>query len=561
LDELHDVLITSPTAGQALVYGAANLWINGNPDLANYATVANSVALSNVSGAGNIASINLDGNASNVLLGNGVFSSVPSSSILANGTSNVSIPASGGNVNISANGVANIVSVLANGVTFVTPPTTVNGALTIDSYGNPLGDVHRINSRRARGNATTPLSVNPNDATMRLLTFGHNGTAYQINSTGSIRASVDSSYTANGANIPIGWAISVNDTNGGINNQSKTHNFWANGNVTFLQAVSASNFSGDGSALSNIAVANITGLGNIATLNLDGNASNVLLGNGVFSNLPSTSTSIIANGTSNVSIPVANGNVNISTNNVANIATFDTTGALRLFPTTSSINGLRIDSYGNPIANDVSRIASFRARGNATTPLSVQPNDALMRLLAFGHNGTIQQTGSTGSIRAIVDSSYTANGANIPVGWQVLVNDTNGGVNNQTKTHNFYANGFVNFASNVTYGGTLNLSKFNETINFLGNVSGTVTPDLNTGSIISMILTGNITLNSLANVVTGASATLKLIQDGTGNRTLSSTMKFASGFKTLSTAPNSIDVISVFYDGTDYLATLTTGYQ
>jgi hypothetical protein len=599
INSLTDVTITTPANGQALVY-SGNIWVNGNPNQANFAATANSVALANVVGIGNIANINLDGSSSNVLYGNGQFATItiPAGDQISNGTSNVSIPTANGNVNISSNGVANIVSVLANGATFITPPPTVNGALTIDSYSTSGGDVHRINSRRARGNATTPLSVNNNDATMRLLTFGHNGTAYQLNSTASIRAVVDNSYVANGANIPLGWSIQVNDTNGGVNNQAKIHNFYSNGNVQFANTVFVTDsftsggnitsntgiFNGNGSGLTNInganvntvpyanyanfageavvansvAVANVSGIGNIATVNLDGNASNILFGNGVFSSIPSSS--ILANGTSNVSIPVANGNVNISANGNANIAQFDTNGALFLYPTTSSTNGLRINSYGNPISGDVSRIASFRARGNATTPASVQAGDALMRLLAFGHNGNIQQTSSTGSLRAIVDSSYTTGNTNIPVGWQILVNDTNGGVNNQTKTHNFYANGLASFASNVAYSGTLNLTKFNELTNYLGNVSGTVTPDLNSGSMQSMMLTGNITLNSLANVVNGSSATLKLVQDGTGNRTLSSTMKFASGFKTLSTAPNSVDIISVFYDGADYYATLTTGY-
>ena len=66
-------------------------------------------------------------------------------------------------------------------------------------------------------------------------------------------------------------------------------------------------------------------------------------------------------------------------------------------------------------------------------------------------------------------------------------------------------------------------------------------------------------MNSLANVQTGSSATLRLYHNG-GPYTLSSTWKFASGQKTLSTTANSIDIISVYYDGSTYYATLTTGY-
>jgi hypothetical protein len=73
-------------------------------------------------------------------------------------------------------------------------------------------------------------------------------------------------------------------------------------------------------------------------------------------------------------------------------------------------------------------------------------------------------------------------------------------------------------------------------------------------------LTGNITLSALSNAVAGTSMTIILTQDGTGNRLLTSTMKFAGNSKTLSTAANTIDIMGVFYDGSTYYASLTKGY-
>jgi hypothetical protein len=58
----------------------------------------------------------------------------------------------------------------------------------------------------------------------------------------------------------------------------------------------------------------------------------------------------------------------------------------------------------------------------------------------------------------------------------------------------------------------------------------------------------------------GQSMVIKFIQDGTGSRLLSSTMKWAGGAKTLSTAANAVDIASVFYDGTTYWASLTLAY-
>jgi hypothetical protein len=53
---------------------------------------------------------------------------------------------------------------------------------------------------------------------------------------------------------------------------------------------------------------------------------------------------------------------------------------------------------------------------------------------------------------------------------------------------------------------------------------------------------------------------LILTQDATGSRLLTSTMKFAGGVKTLTTSANAIDVVTIYYDGTNYLAGLSRGY-
>jgi hypothetical protein len=94
-----------------------------------------------------------------------------------------------------------------------------------------------------------------------------------------------------------------------------------------------------------------------------------------------------------------------------------------------------------------------------------------------------------------------------------------------------------------------------------GNVSGTITPSVSTATIHKMTLTGNITLNSLAGVTTGSQATLILTQDGTGGRTLTSTMKWAGNNRVLSATAGSVDMAFIFYDGTNYYASLNKGFQ
>ena len=110
----------------------------------------------------------------------------------------------------------------------------------------------------------------------------------------------------------------------------------------------------------------------------------------------------------------------------------------------------------------------------------------------------------------------------------------------------------------------LTLKAFQETVVALGNQSGDISSALNVdnGTIYSVTATGDITINSLGNAVAGTSFTLIITQDGTGSRLLTagSNIKWAGGQKTLSTAGGGIDVISVFFDGTTYFASLGRGF-
>jgi hypothetical protein len=170
-------------------------------------------------------------------------------------------------------------------------------------------------------------------------------------------------------------------------------------------------------------------------------------------------------------------------------------------------------------------------------------------------------------------------GANVTIvgysGNNTVVIDATGGGGGSLSGNlagNIFANGFAitstgngNVILTADGTGVVNTSKqkmltYAETVNAFGNATGTITPDINQGSIQTMTLTGNITFSSIGNIAAGQSAVFIMTQDATGNRILTSTMKFAGNLKTLSTTGNSIDVMSVFYDGSTYYSTLTTGY-
>jgi hypothetical protein len=127
-----------------------------------------------------------------------------------------------------------------------------------------------------------------------------------------------------------------------------------------------------------------------------------------------------------------------------------------------------------------------------------------------------------------------------------------------------FAEGDANFTNLNTdkleaSGGTI--TGYKETVFSLGTTSGTVAPDVANGNVQSITLDGNLTLNAFTSPVAGQSITLIVAQDGTGSRTLTSTMKFSGGEKTLTTAANAVDIISVFYDGTNYWASLSKDFK
>lgn len=170
--------------------------------------------------------------------------------------------------------------------------------------------------------------------------------------------------------------------------------------------------------------------------------------------------------------------------------------------------------------------------------------------------GDLEFTG-TGTLNVTTDNSSTS--------LRLSTNQTSGG----QILLNAGTNGNIQIVPTGT-GRTLitacepTLIDYAETIYSIGNSgSGTVTPDINNGNVQTVTATGNFTLALPSNIKTGSSLTLIITQDATGSRTctFNASYKFAGGSKTLSTAANSIDVVSIFYDGSRYLASLGTNFS
>lgn len=233
-----------------------------------------------------------------------------------------------------------------------------------------------------------------------------------------------------------------------------------------------------------------------------------------------------------------------------------------------SISNARADLYeavqklneiiqtGGISGNIISNVASVNGQVGVVTLFTANINeagtnyyfteeraqDSTANLFANGsHSGiTFTYNDSTGSITANVTGN---------IGDYVTVSST------QTIT------GEKTFSANTAFTGYTTLNEYIETVYDGGNVSA-YTPNATNGPVHKIRLTANLTLSAPTNMVTGSSITVIIRQDGTGNRgmTANSAYKFAAGISTLSTAANSIDVMGIFYDGTNYLATLSKGY-
>lgn len=100
---------------------------------------------------------------------------------------------------------------------------------------------------------------------------------------------------------------------------------------------------------------------------------------------------------------------------------------------------------------------------------------------------------------------------------------------------------------------------YKEDINALTSSTG-ITVDASLASVHTVTLAHNTTF-TISNLPTGGSVTIIITQDGTGSNTGAfASTKFAGGTPTLSTAANAIDVVTIFNDGSNKIATIAKAF-
>jgi hypothetical protein len=171
---------------------------------------------------------------------------------------------------------------------------------------------------------------------------------------------------------------------------------------------------------------------------------------------------------------------------------------------------------------DLANIKVGVSAGGTTSNVALNGATGAPTAITFANSATVQAVNSSGTI------TFSSNVAN---NW----------------TANVQANG--QYLTNVI------LVDYKEKIANTGPFTGTVTVDANVAPVQTGAVTGSITINApITNLAAGESVTLLLY--ATGNYTLTSNLKFVQGTKTISTTAGNVDALTIFYDGTSYIAGL-----
>lgn len=304
-----------------------------------------------------------------------------------------------------------------------------------------------------------------------------------------------------------------------------------------------------------------TATGSITSANLLGSLSDETgTGVAVFATQPTFTTSItsplVIGGTGTTSSLTLKTTTGVGTTNADMIFLVGSNGGTE---------AMRIMNSGRVGINQAAPNFKFEVLENATT------QTASNRVSYFTNTGaTFNTTGGVLNSYAgyFLGAATRSSGSNVLGNYGVYAEASGG----QTNTGLYakapsgagntaiIADGDVAFLNNMLLTGQFSSTK--QTLTY----GTTTTWNWNSGTNAEVTLTGNITTFTISNAVAGTTATIRMIQDGTGSRTTvlpgsSKVVNGGAGVITLSTAASSIDLLTVYYDGTNYYWTYGKNYN
>ena len=336
------------------------------------------------------------------------------------------------------------------------------------------------------------------------------------------------------AAVPTGTGISNGTSNVNISTINGNITMAVNGNANIVTVTGTGmNVAGTANISGNVSVGNlsfgsgeITGTGNITAANLVG---------------------ALANGDSNVNIPVAAGNVTISVFAVPNVVVVTSTGANisgtlnstgnanvgnlgtgGLITATGNITGANLVTVGNVYAENI-----VNTPGN--TSIGMGNGSGILVLVSAGNSTQFKPSGQIelGGVSQIVGGTFSGSGITVAGTQTDIFQNRGGNVTVQVGTGGSIANTWTfaqdgSFTSpgniNATTNLNVNLALSGNTANFTGNAN---VGNLGTGGLITA--TGNVSggnINSSGTVT--ASSLISNVATGTAPLQVTSTTQVAN---------------------------------
>jgi hypothetical protein len=413
------------TAGAAIENGQTNVRIGGaNANVTVGVNSVSNVAVFTTGGLNIAGNVSANGNVTgNYIFGNGALLTgvITSVANINNGTSNVTVVSSGGNITVGVNGSGNVV-VFANTGAYVDGVVSASGNITANYFignGSQLTGVtaSSINAAALTGNtlssnvlysSLTQVGNLANLSVVGNTISGNLSTAGIVSAAGNITANY---FIGNGSQLTGIDATSIQNGNSNVK-------VYANGNVS-------TSISG----ISNVVVVSDTGQYVTGLISATGNitGSNLSAVNLVINNIASDDSSYVTveDGLTVVGEISAAGNVtgsNVNTNNIVGTGlTITSTGLLNLAPTGNiTVNAKNINNLADPVQDqDAATKAYVDIVAQGLDPKASVAYATAATLPAYVYNNGTAGVGAT--ITGSATGLLTIDGTAPTVGDRVLI--------------------------------------------------------------------------------------------------------------------------------------------
>ena len=487
--------------GNLILNGAGGSYFAKAAQATNAETVSNA-AQPAITSVGSLTAVTVTGNvdAGNVNGTAGVFTyvsgdganltNVPAGAAtsITDGTSNVDIPTTDGNVTVGVGGTADVLIATSTGVN-VTGTLNATGIITGDAGGISNVVYANVTGTPTLGNIST-INIDGNVSNV-------------LRGDGTFAADADTAY--------------------GDSNVVTLLNAFGSNTITTTGLVT-----GDGGGLSNVPYANVTGtptLGNISTLNIDGSASNVLYGNGVFA--AASSPALTGDGYQLSNITGANVSGEVSFAATANaVAGANVSGEVTNAATANAVAGANVSgevgfsAVSNSVAGaNVSGEVTFAATANAVAYANVSGTPTLGNISTIDIDGDAANVlYGNGVFAAATSPALTGDGYQ-------LSNITGANVSGEV--------GFAAVANSVAIANVSGAGNI-ATVNLDGNTANYLDGTGSWGPVTATTATtaGTVTTAAQPNITSlGTLATLDVTGNISGGNINANTNGFAIGYK------------------------------